>query len=106
MKQVATVALICAALSGCALRAPLVTPGQTIYAIMAYVSTPDGIRAAGEAFVVVAILPDGYILGHNPGTPDDLWLLNMRAVIQFKQSPEQPHPPVSLDDGVRERVSR
>jgi hypothetical protein len=92
--------------SGCALRAPLVTPGQTIYVILAYVQTEAGVRAIGEPFVVDAVLGNGYVLGHNPGDSTQ-WVVNMGAVIQFTDyPPRSTHPPTNLQDGVRERVSR
>lgn len=87
--------------SGCALRAPLVTPGQAIQ--VTWNVAPEHRMVA--FYVVRRDLGDGWIEANFFGE-DELRRVNLNLAIEIAQMPTMPHPAISLDDGVRERVSR
>ena len=88
--------------SGCALRAPLVTPGQTILAVWGFTSEGVSLR---EALTIDADLGGGWLLVHAPGETQQ-WTINMHQMLQFTTIPELPHPATGWDDAIRERVRR
>ena len=88
--------------SGCALRAPLVTPGQTILAVWGFTEGGASLR---EALTVDADLGNGWLLVHSPGETQQ-WTVNMQQMLQFTTIPALPHPATGWDDAIRERVSR
>lgn len=90
---------------GCAVEAKteLVKKGDTIMVVWGFTSDGASLR---EVLTVDAVLKDGWIDSRNPGDSHQ-WKVNLSQALEF--TPIEvglSHPPMPLDDGVRERVSR